>query len=751
MALLPSGAPPDLAPALPATALPAAAVSAAVRAARLQSHAASMPHTALASALVALVLVLVLGAAFDPAVLLAWVGALAAVTALRMAMNRRYLRRPDAGPWLAVYRAGALASGVVWGCTALLARPAEGGALVMLSFLLGGLSAGAMTLTLFDLVSALCFTLPALAPLALRFALAERNVPPLVVVTGVLLALLLALFVVAARRAEREARALAAARLAEAERRALAARSEAQLAEAGRVLEVTLDSLAQGVLSIGADGRTNAWNRRLLELLQLPEAMMQGRPTLQALARWQIEQGHFGPALQRMDAGGREGLQRFVGGDRGAIAQRYERTRADGVVLEVQTHFAADGSLVRTFTDITERKATERALIAAKDEAERANRAKSEFLSRMSHELRTPLNAILGFGQLLEADRHDPLSAPQRTRVQEMQRGARHLLALINEVLDLARIESGALQLKLEPVALAPLVDECLRLVAPVAQERGVALAPPGAPLPTLHALADRLRLGQVLLNLLGNAIKYNRHGGVVRVQVRSEDGWLRLEVIDDGPGIAGAQQARLFQAFERLDAEGSNVEGAGIGLALSKWLVDLMHGEIGVASELGRGSTFWVRLAACGAAPVSALAPAAPPVTAPAPLAPADDRPRRVLYIEDNPVNQVLMEGMLAHRPGIALLQAERPEDGLALALDARPDLVLLDIQLPGMDGFEVLRRLRAHPATREIPVVAVSANAMPADIDAARRAGFDDYLTKPLELPRLLEQVDRRLNVVA
>ncbi len=517
------------------------------------------------------------------------------------------------------------------------------------------------------------------------------------------------------------------------------------------MLEVTLDSLAQGVLSIGADGRTNAWNRRLLELLQLPEAMMQSRPTLQELAQWQIRQGHFGPALEQMDPAGREGLQRFVAGDAGAIARHYERTRADGVVLDVQTHFAADGSLVRTFTDVTGRKAAERALIAAKDEAERANRAKSEFLSRMSHELRTPLNAILGFGQLLEADRHDPLSAAQRTRVQEMQRGARHLLALINEVLDLARIESGALQLRLEPVALAPLVDECLRLVAPVAQERGVTLLPPTTPLPVVHALADRLRLGQVLLNLLGNAIKYNRDGGRVRVEAGAQGGWLLIEVVDDGPGIEGAQQARLFQAFERLDAEGSSVEGAGIGLALSKWLVDLMHGEIGVSSELGRGRTFWVRLAACGAAPSSVPAPAAAPVSAPLPPAPAGGRRRRVLYIEDNPVNQVLLEGMLAHRPGIALLQAERPEDGLDIAVDQQPDLVLLDIQLPGMDGFEVLRRLRSHPATRAIPVVAVSANAMPADIEAARRAGFDDYLTKPLELPRLLEQVDRRLSVAA
>ncbi|MFO1271445.1 MAG: ATP-binding protein [Rubrivivax sp.] len=614
MAPPPSSTPPAPSPVSPS------AVDAAVRAARLQSHAASVPYTTLASVLVAVVLVAVLGAGFDTGKLVAWVLVLTAVTGLRLALHRAHQERPDAAPWLAVYRAGAFANGLVWGSTALLAPQLDGASLVMLSFLLAGLAAGAMTLTLFDLAAALAFTLPALAPLALRFAWAERQVPQLVEVAGLLLALLLALFVVAARRAEREQRALAAARLAESERRERAASSEAQLAEAGRVLEVTLDSLDQGVLSIGSDGRTNGFNRRLIELLDLSEPMMRGRPTLQEMTRWQYEQGHFGDTLERLDEAGREGLERFIGGDSSAVAVRYERTKPDGTVLEVRTRFASDGGLVRTFTDVTDRKAAERALIAAKEEAERANRAKSDFLSRMSHELRTPLNAILGFGQLLESDRRDPLTPSQHARVQEMQRGARHLLALINEVLDLARIESGSLQLRLEPVALAPLIDESLRLVAPVAQERGIALGPaPVLPAP-VHALADRLRLGQVLLNLLGNAIKYNRPGGRVRVEVRADGGWLVIEVVDDGPGIGGPQQARLFQAFERLDAEGSAVEGAGIGLALSKWLVDLMHGEIGVSSELGRGSTFWARLAACGAAPSAAQAPAPAPAAKGAP-----------------------------------------------------------------------------------------------------------------------------------
>jgi CheY-like chemotaxis protein len=256
------------------------------------------------------------------------------------------------------------------------------------------------------------------------------------------------------------------------------------------------------------------------------------------------------------------------------------------------------------------------------------------------------------------------------------------------------------------------------------------------------------VRLKQVLLNLLSNAIKYNHEGGSVRLACHADGDALRIEIRDSGPGLGLAEQERLFQAFERLDADKSGVEGAGIGLALSKWLVELMHGEIGVESQPGLGSTFWVRLARCELQPVTALAA---PAEGTAPPAVPAAHGRTVLYIEDNPVNQALMEGMLGHRAGLRLLMAEQPEAGLALAKQARPDLVLLDIQLPGIDGFEVLRRLRANARTRKIPVVAVSANAMPADLAQARAAGFAEYLTKPLDLPLLLATVDRMLGTPA
>jgi PAS domain S-box-containing protein len=453
-------------------------------------------------------------------------------------------------------------------------------------------------------------------------------------------------------------------------------------------------------------------------------------------------------------------------------AESYEITllRADGTALHCWNNatpvFDAQGrktGAVGMFSDIGRLKEGEAALIAAKEEAERANRAKSDFLSRMSHELRTPLNAVLGFAQLLDSDGEDPLSPRQSARVQELLRGGRHLLALINEVLDLSRIEAGALQLQLAPVALGGLIGECLRMVHPMAEERGITLhvAPPqGAAAEPIGAVwADPTRLRQVLLNLLSNAVKYNRAGGEVHLSWRptaARYDAVRIEVRDSGAGLSAAQQARLFQAFERLEAAGSEIEGAGIGLALSKWLVNLMCGEIGVDSAPGQGSTFWVQLARAPGladAPVLATAHDAGPPPAAKPPAAAGRAPRptqTVLYIEDNPVNQLLMEGMLARRPGTRLLTAANGPEGLAMAARSPPDLVLLDIQLPGMDGYEVLKRLRQLEATRGVPAIAVSANAMPADLAHARRAGFDDYVTKPLDLHLLLAALDKALAPV-
>ena len=395
--------------------------------------------------------------------------------------------------------------------------------------------------------------------------------------------------------------------------------------------------------------------------------------------------------------------------------------------------------------DITARKTAERGLEAARDEAQRANQAKSEFLSHMSHELRTPLNAILGFGQLLAREETHPLTQQQQAWTQEVLHGAQHLLGLINEVLDFGSIEAGQLQLNLAAYPLAGLVQECQAMLRPVAQSCQVTMSMQAdAPWAEAVVLADRMRLKQVLLNLMGNAIKYNHSGGQVEVlcQLQADAVWLGVR--DNGPGIASQDQGRLFQPFERLAAMDSGVEGTGIGLALSQRLVLAMGGSIGVDSEVGIGSLFWIRLPS---AVIASQGPAQATQVQIGPGEPPAGQMRRVLYIEDNIVNISLMQAILSHLPDVELVCTESPQEGLHLAHALKPDLILTDIQLPGMDGLEVLAKLRADEATRAIPVVAVSANALRSDMEAALAAGFQAYLTKPLDLDLLMSTVRQHM----
>lgn len=426
-------------------------------------------------------------------------------------------------------------------------------------------------------------------------------------------------------------------------------------------------------------------------------------------------------------------------------------TRPGGVLQHLETTYSPFAEpvqgvrcVVLVTRDITTEERALQALAAAKDEAERANRAKSRFMSLMSHELRTPMNAILGFGQLLLADAAHPLTPDQRQYAGEILRGGRHLLTLINDVLDLGRIDSGHLALALAPVALLPLVDECLALMAPLAAQRPVQLKIADREAMQCHVQADPLRLKQVLLNLLSNAIKYNRRDGEVNLRCAPQAQQVRLDVSDTGIGLTADQSQRLFVAFERLSARQSNVEGTGIGLALSRQLVRAMGGEIGVDSQLDIGSTFWIGLPR---APPQAPAEAAATPSVATPGRALALRPRKVLYVEDNAVNALLMQAMLARLPGLQVEHAADPLQAIELARKWLPELLLLDIQLPEIDGFELLRRLRADAATRDITAIAVSASAMPSDIARALQAGFAAYLTKPLDLDELLQVVRQHL----
>ena len=392
-----------------------------------------------------------------------------------------------------------------------------------------------------------------------------------------------------------------------------------------------------------------------------------------------------------------------------------------------------------------ERRVEERTreLSDATAEADRANQAKSEFLSRMSHELRTPLNAILGFAQLLEMD---ALSARQDESVDQILRAGRHLLGLINEVLEISRIEAGRLQLSLEPVPVAETLRQAVALIGPSATPLRVSVGADAID-ESLHVLADRQRLQQVLLNLLSNAVKYNRPDGTVRAScTRVRDDCLRISVTDTGRGIAADRLERLFTPFDRLGAEVSAVEGTGLGLSLSKALVDAMGGTLYVRSQPGVGSTFCVELLVV-AAPVAAVAgrPAPP---GPAAVGDAHASPGTILYIEDNLSNLRLIESLLSQRPGVCLLSAMQGRVGLDLARTHHPDLILLDRHLPDISGDQVFVQLREDPRTRDIPVVVLSADAIASELRRLLEAGVRAYLTKPLDVRQLLEIIDESLR---
>jgi PAS domain S-box-containing protein len=437
------------------------------------------------------------------------------------------------------------------------------------------------------------------------------------------------------------------------------------------------------------------------------------------------------------------------------VELRFRVPHADGrwVVLESHARGMTDAEgrpsgLVAVSRDVTEKVALEEALTSAKkaaeraqEDAERANRAKSEFLSRMSHELRTPLNAILGFGQLLEMDGLEP---QHQESVEQILKGGKHLLDLINEVLDIARIESGRITLSLEPIVLADALGEAIRLIQPLAAEQGIELKSDDAWPADRYVRADRQRLKQVLLNLLSNAVKYNRPGGRVTVRCMDFREGLRVEVTDQGAGIPPEWMDRLFVPFERLGAEGTAVEGTGLGLALSKGLTEAMGGSLGVTSAVGKGSTFFVEF-------LLAEAPGATDEEGEAGeriKVPAPDGSHMLLYIEDNLANLRLIERALDHRPGLILLSAMQGSLGLDLARQHLPELILLDLHLPDMPGEEVLRHLRGDPRTQGIPVIVISADATPGQTRNLLAMGARAYLTKPIDVSRFFEAVDEALT---
>lgn len=431
---------------------------------------------------------------------------------------------------------------------------------------------------------------------------------------------------------------------------------------------------------------------------------------------------------------------------------------ADGrikyVVETCESYFDAEGKPLRsvgTVQDITELHAVEQELSrhrehlevlvrdrtieleAAKNDAERASRAKSEFLSHMSHELRTPMNAILGFAQVLEIE---DMPQDQHECVSEIHHAGKHLLQLIDELLDLSRIESGKMAIVVQSVSVQSVVVDAMQIIQPLIMAKQIQLTNNCNEQATV--LADPTRLKQILVNLLSNAAKYNHANGRIQIGVHRQSSNLRISVTDTGPGIPKEKLGKLFRAFERLGAEFTEVDGTGIGLALSKQFADLMGGILGVDSTPGEGSTFWIEL------------PLAPKTIAHDARGLADSKTIadtdkfKVLYVEDNAANLRVVEAMFRHQTQLLLISATNGEYGLELARRYQPDAILLDIHLPGMDGYDVLAALKADDATREIPVIALSADAMPIDIERGLKAGFRDYLTKPVKVNALLDALN-------
>jgi PAS domain S-box-containing protein len=527
--------------------------------------------------------------------------------------------------------------------------------------------------------------------------------------------------------------------------------ANAALRDREEKLSVTLNSIGDAVIATDAQTRVTLMNPIAEHLTGWTQEQAAGRPINEVfrIISQETRQPAPVPVLETLARGTIQGMANHTivisrDGRECAIADSCAPIRnRDGQV----------GGAVLVFRDVTDEYAVQRALHdknveleCARDLADKANQAKSEFLSSMSHELRTPLNAILGFSQLMESASPPP-TLPQKRNIDQILKAGWYLLSLINEILDLALIESGTATLSHESVSLAEVLMECRTMIEPQARKRAISMTFPTFEEPCFVS-ADRTRVKQVLINLLFNAVKYNRPEGSVFVEYAlSSPASIRVSVRDTGEGLDARQIGQLFQPFNRLGRQAGVEEGTGIGLMVTKRLVELMGGTIGVTSTVGVGSVFWFELNLTSApqrAPGDAepVAPLRLPVPEGTPL-------RTVLYVEDNPANLELVEQLISRRPELRLLSAVDGTLGVEFARAYQPDVILMDINLPGISGFEALRILRADPTTALIPVIALSANAVPRDVARALEAGFLSYLTKPIKVSQFMEALDAALIV--
>jgi PAS domain S-box-containing protein len=507
--------------------------------------------------------------------------------------------------------------------------------------------------------------------------------------------------------------------------------------------ELILKSVGDGIFGMNLEGKITFFNPSALRMTRFDEDELFGKSLHDVLNLLHEKGSSFGedyPMYEVFKDGKTQSKDETVFWTKDGSA-----LMAEYICAPIYEDEKIVGAVV-TFRDILRRKRVEEALFQAKEEAERASRAKSDFLSRMSHELRTPLNSILGFAQILEMDKIDRLTTRQKPWVSQVRKAGDHLLELINEILDLARIESGTMAVTMENVDIVPLMKEVLTLIMPMSKQRGIKIIDMIS-IPSLIVFGDRIRLKQIFLNLLSNAVKYNIDKGIISIYYRkSSEGKIQLSVEDSGIGVPKDKINDLFEPFARLDADNSGVEGAGIGLTITRRLIEQMRGSISVKSTLDEGSCFTLELSAGVVQEEGKHLEDTTADLSQKHLSSSESH--TLLYVEDNPDNLILVRQILKSRPNIRLIFSRDSKTGIELALTHHPDLILMDINLPGMDGFTALKALRAYREIRSIPVVAVSANAMKEDIDHGLEAGFDSYITKPINIARFIEVVDRLLE---
>jgi PAS domain S-box-containing protein len=503
---------------------------------------------------------------------------------------------------------------------------------------------------------------------------------------------------------------------------------QAALREGEVRIAALVDAVNDGVLTIDAEQRIVVFNRAAERMFGVPASDAIGSTV-----------GRFMP---------------LGSDDADTMVRELVGRRADGHEFPLEASVSRLGTergtlMTAVLRDVTSLK-TARAERQAREALEASSRAKTEFLSRMSHELRTPLNAVLGFSQLLRLDSSQHLSLQQLERIDHIENAGAHLLALVNDVLDLSRVESGQMTVTLESIDLRSVIEDALSMVAPLATTVGVKTwisGLEGEPASRraeaeigVSVVADRVRLRQVLVNLLSNAVKYNRPGGEVRVSWRASSDFCELRITDDGVGIAPDKLGQLFEPFNRLGAENSTIEGTGIGLVLSRRLVELMQGELSIESEAGRGTEVSLTLVSSHDVPRTPGSPVPPSQHG------SLDEPLRVLYAEDNEVNVEIVRQLTKLRPSVIFDVARNGASALDKACQDQPQLILVDMNLGDMTGIDLARALRADPATANIRLVALSADALPEQIDAALAMGFEDYITKPIDFRQLLNVLDGR-----